>query len=169
MATSSRKPVKPSNVVQIAERPDQPSKLKNIGGSECDEFNNILANQALKSLWLAQYKEGEDIEKAYQAAISFMINVKPADEVEGMIAAQMLACHSASMECFRRAMLSEQSLAGRAQNLAFANKCSRTFAGLMDALAKHRGKGVQRIVIERVSLHDQAQAVVGAMVQGGGR
>jgi hypothetical protein len=168
MAPKPKKPVKPSNVVEIVERPDAPSKLKNIGGSSSDDFNNLLANQALRSLWMAHYKKPEDIDEAYQAGLSFLINLKPKDEIEGMIGAQLFACHNAAMESFRRAMISEQSLAGRAQNLAFGNKCARTFAGLLDALNRYRGKGAQRIVIERVSVHDQAQAIVGGVTAGGG-
>ena len=31
--------------------------------------------------------------------------IKPTDEIEGMLAAQMVAAHNATMECYRRAML----------------------------------------------------------------
>jgi hypothetical protein len=31
-----------------------------------------------------------------------MVGIGPKDELEGMMAAQMLAAHSAAMECYRR-------------------------------------------------------------------
>jgi hypothetical protein len=37
--------------------------------------------------------------------VDALIGWKPKDEIEGMIAAQLLACHNASMECYRRAMI----------------------------------------------------------------
>jgi hypothetical protein len=56
-----------------------------------------------------------------------------------MIAAQLLAAHNAAMECHRRAMLGEQTFEGRRENLSQANKLSRTYAVLLDALNRHRG------------------------------
>jgi hypothetical protein len=38
-----------------------------------------------------------------------------------MIAAQLLAAHNAAMECYRRAMLGEQTFEGRRENLSQAN------------------------------------------------
>ena len=43
-----------------------------------------------------------------------------------MIAAQLIAAHNATMECYRRAMIGEQTLEGRRDNLSQANKLSRT-------------------------------------------
>jgi hypothetical protein len=50
-----------------------------------------------------------------------------------MIAAQLIAAHNATMECYRRAMIGEQTLEGRRDNLSQVNKLSRTYAVLLDA------------------------------------
>jgi hypothetical protein len=42
-------------------------------------------------------------------------------------------------------MLAEQTFEARRENLNQANKLSRTYAALTDALDRHRGKGQQRI------------------------
>jgi hypothetical protein len=55
----------------------------------------------------------------------------PRDELEGMIAAQLLAAHNAAMECYRRAMLGDQTFEGRRENLSQANKLSRTHSVLI--------------------------------------
>jgi hypothetical protein len=52
--------------------------------------------------------------------------IGPKDEVEGMIAAQLLAAQNATMECYRRAMIPEQRFEGRGENLNQANKLSHT-------------------------------------------
>jgi hypothetical protein len=59
----------------------------------------------------------------------------------------------------------------RRENLAQANKLSRTFATLLEALNRHRGKGQQKVTVEHVHVHSGGQAVV-AVVEptgGGGR
>jgi hypothetical protein len=69
-----------------------------------------------------------------------------------MVVSQMIACHAASLECHRRAMLSEQTLEGRQANLSAASKLSRTYAALLEALNRHRGKGRQVIRIEHATV-----------------
>ena len=55
----------------------------------------------------------------------------PQDELEGMLAAQLVACHNASMECYRRAMIDSQTFEDRRENLNQANKLSRTYVTLL--------------------------------------
>jgi hypothetical protein len=85
-----------------------------------------------------------------------------------MLAAQLLASHNAAMECYRRAMIGEQTFEGRRENLSQANKLSRTYAVLLDALNRHRGKGQQKVTVEHVHVHQAGQAIVGAVTPGGG-
>ena len=85
-----------------------------------------------------------------------------------MLAAQMVAAHSATMECYRRAMLKDQTFEGRHESLKQANRLSRTYTMQMDALSRHRGKGQQRVTVEHVHVHAGGQAVVGAVEAGGG-
>jgi len=39
--------------------------------------------------------------------LAALIGIAPKDEIEGMLAAQLIAAHNAAMECYRRAMLAE--------------------------------------------------------------
>jgi hypothetical protein len=84
-----------------------------------------------------------------------------------MLIGQLIATHNAAMECYRRAMLDEQTFEGRRENLNQANKLSRTYAALTEALDRHRGKGQQRITVEHVNVHAGGQAIVGAVTAGG--
>ena len=97
-----------------------------------------------------------------------LIGIGPKDELEGMMAAQLIAAHNAAMECYRRAMHSEQTFEGRRENLTQANKLSRTYATLLEALNRHRGKGQQKMTVEHVHVHSGGQAVVGVVEPPGG-
>jgi hypothetical protein len=151
-----------------ASDPDSHSgKLKCVGGSQSDHWNNIIVNQAVKSLWL-KHSDDETADSQRKATVSGLVGIGPTDEIEGMIAAQLLAAHNASMECYRRAMLGEQTFEGHRENLNQANKLSRSFAILLDALNRHRGKGQQKVTVEHVHVHAGGQAVVGVVEQAGG-
>ena len=56
----------------------------------------------------------------------------------------------------------------RSENLAQANKLSRTYATLLEALNRHRGKGQQKVTVEHVHVHSGGQAVVGVVAPAGG-
>ena len=51
----------------------------------------------------------------------------------------------------------------RRKNLSQANKLSRTYAVLLDALNRHRGQGQQKVIVEHVHVHQSGQAIVGAV------
>jgi hypothetical protein len=62
----------------------------------------------------------------------------------------------------------EQSFEGRRENLSQANKLSRTYAALIDALNRHRGKGQQTVRVEHVTVQAGGQAIVGNVETPGG-
>jgi hypothetical protein len=64
------------------------------------------------------------------------------------------------MESYRRAMIGVQTFEGRRENLSQANKLSRTYAVLLDALNHHRGRGQQKVTVEHVHVHSGGQAVL---------
>jgi hypothetical protein len=63
-------------------------------------------------------------------------------------------------------MLAEQTFEARRENLSQANKLSRTYAALLDALNRHRGKGQQKVTVEHVHVHSGGQAIVGQKHRG---
>ena len=141
--------------------------LKAIGGSHSDCLNTMLANQAMQALWLEQ-SDASERDRKRGATVDALVGIGPKDELEGMMAAQLIAAHCAAMECYRRAMLGELTFEGRRENLNQANKLSRTWAMLLDALNKHRGKGHQKVTVEHVHVHAGGQAVVGNVERPGG-
>src|ERR1700730_11817109 len=160
------KDIKPKTVV-ANDRDDLKLMLRRVGGSQFDNWNNTLADQALSTLWVAHSNE-ESRDRQYSATVAALIGIGPKDEIEGMIAAQLIAAHNAAMESYRRAMIGEQTFEGRRENLSQANKLSRTYAVLLDALNHHRGKGPQKVTVEHVHVHSGGQAVVGMVETPGG-
>jgi hypothetical protein len=142
------------------------ARLKAVGGSQSDDWNNILANQTVQALWLPSDPDMRD--KQYIATVAALVGIGPRDELEGMMAAQLIAAHNAAMECYRRAMLAQQTFEGHREYLSQANKLSRTYAVLLDALNRHRGKGQQKVTVEHVHVHAGGQAVVGMVQTPGG-
>jgi hypothetical protein len=153
-------------VIEAHDPSSLPGRLKPIGGSKSDTWNNVIANQAMQTIW-GKNSDQQERNKLYSATIAGLIGIAPNDELEGMLAAQLIACHNASLECYRRAMIGEQTFEGRRENLSQANKLSRTYATLLEALNRHRGKGQQKVTVEHVHVHEGGQAIVGN-VEGGG-
>ena len=168
MKSDARAPAgNPPNVVTVTDQPDNSGTLKHIGGSKSDEWNNVLINQVGECLWLKN-SSAELRQRQVAATIAALVSFKPADELESMLAAQLIACHNAAMECYRRAMIGEQSFAGRSENLSQANKLSRSFATLLEALNRHRGKGQQKVTVEHIHINRGGQAIVGNVTTAGG-
>lgn len=163
---TAKKPANTPTTVVADDPDDRKGRLKNIGGSQSDHWNNTLANQAVQALWVKN-SSAEERDKQLSATVAALIGIAPKDELEGMLAAQLVAAHNAAMECYRRAMIGEQSFEGRRENLTQANKLSRTYAALVEALNRHRGKGQQKVTVEHVHVHAGGQAVVGMVAAPG--
>jgi hypothetical protein len=136
-------------------------------GSGC--FNLRLMNQLWRAMAAVGPRDAWHEELAQGAARGALLGIAPRDPLEGLLAAQMLAVHDAAMECLRRAHLPEQTFEGRGQNLGQANRLVRSYAMLLEALDKHRGKGQPQVVrVERVTVEAGGRAIVGAVAHPGG-
>jgi hypothetical protein len=161
----SKKPAgqdKKVTTIDVNDPDSSKGALKTVGGSRSDHWNNNLLNQAANTLWI-KHSDEKTRETQCKATMSALVGIAPKDEIEGMIAAQLIAAHNAAMECCRRAMHSEQTFEGRRENLNQANKLSRSYAVLVEALNRHRGKGQQKVTVEHVHVHSGGQAVVGVV------
>jgi hypothetical protein len=130
--------------------------LRSISGSDNDDFSNMLVNRVTNALWRGHCDSDEQTRQV-KAMLAVMIGMKPRD-----------GAHSAAMECYRRAMIGDQSFETRRENLTQASKLSRTYAALTEALDRHRGKGQQRFTVEHVNVHAGGQAIVGDVTSRGG-
>ena len=133
--------------------------LKHFGGAKSDKWNLHRCNQVLNAAWYRRDTPEQEKADQHTAILGFSAGVNPKDALEGMMAAQLFASHAAAMECYRRAMLPEQTAEGRHTNLAQAAKLTRANAAQVEALAKHRCKGQQKVTVEHVHVHKGGQAI----------
>lgn len=139
----------------------KPAKKKNpYSGSTSKDFTNILVTQAAYSV-SNSFRNKKDIEMQQEACFAAIKGISPNDEIEGMLAAQMVAIHNASMECFRRSMLEGATFDGRDMNLKHAAKLTNCYSNMVNTLQKYRGKGQQKMTVEHVTVNDGGQAIVG--------
>ena len=77
------------NVV-VNDPDDRKDVLKTIGGSQSDHWNNLLGNQAVQSFWTGN-SETETHRQQISATAAALASIGPRDELEGMMAAQLIA------------------------------------------------------------------------------
>lgn len=94
-------------------------------------------------------------------ALQSMLEIKPKDTLERMLAMQMIACHHGSMESFRRSMIEGRSEEARIEDLKIAQKLTAAYAKLLDCLDRHRGAGQQTVSVNNVNVSAGGQAMVG--------
>ena len=110
----------------------------------------------------------KDRAKALNQMTPLLRAINPTNELESMLAVQMIGIHNMSMAMMKRAMLPDQTVDGVNHNVNRVTKLSRTFIAQMEALNKHRGKGRQKITVEHVTVNEGGQAIVGNVEHGGG-
>jgi hypothetical protein len=69
---------KPTKVV-ANDPADRKGALKSIGGSQSDNWNNLLSNQAMNALWLKN-SDAETRDQKFSATVAALMGIAPNDE-----------------------------------------------------------------------------------------
>ncbi|MBK8008618.1 MAG: hypothetical protein IPK23_09380 [Rhizobiales bacterium] len=162
---STKKPANAPTTLFVDDPEDRKGRLKELGGSTSDNWNNILANQAMQSLWMKN-SSAEDRDKQLSATVSALMGIAPKDELEGMMAAQLLAAHNAAMECYRRAMIGEQTFEDGAESRPSQQALAHLRCAARSPQPPSR-QGQQKVTVEHVHVHAGGQAVVGMVASPG--
>jgi len=141
-------------------------KLSDYSGSKSPAFTNSLLNAVISTAWLPNGTDREAKARQAQITLEVLRGFKPADEIEGMIAAQAVAMHQGAMECFRRSMIPDQPWEVAARMRKDGANLARGMTDMVDALDRKRGKGPQVVRVERVVVHQGGQAIVGNVQAG---
>jgi hypothetical protein len=136
-------------------------QLENYSGSKSREVTDSLLNAVINAAWLHGIEDVDAKSRQARIALDLLEAFKPTDAIEGMIAAQAIAMHHGSMECFRRSMIPSQSWEVAARMRKDGANLARGMADMVDALDRKRGKGPQVVRVERVVVHQGGQAIVG--------
>ena len=104
----------------------------------------------------------EESDDASNFIAAFMHGLKPRDEMEGVLIAQMAGTHNLIMEYMRRAVNPEQYLGAGEDYTNRAYRLMNIFLKQMEALEKYRGKtSQQKVIVEHVHINEGGQAIVG--------
>lgn len=104
--------------------------------------------------------ENFDLDKAMSLCAEGIAALGAQNGLESMLAAQMLSIHQLQQNSMAYANASD-SLGLKTYYTNAAIKLSNCFVQQANMLAKLRGVGGQKIIVERVDVHQGGQAVVG--------
>jgi hypothetical protein len=174
------------HVARLVAAPSAPrirvTKVEKVPAIELDHPDNFLArgllmealgtvgsdfaNGLLRQLINAGSHGREIDEDGLNFMLSVVTGIKPKDQLEAMLAAQMAAVHFATMTFSRRLArvetIQQQDSAERA-----LNKLARTYTTQMEALKRYRTGGEQKVTVQHVSVSEGGQAIVGNVTQAG--
>jgi len=170
------KPGRSDIVIQIepqeTDRPLVGLKMMEALGTADSELQSHFLNQVVQTFRGFATPEGFNYDRGVEFcnnAMALLNGIEPRDEIEGMLAIQMVGVHNLAMETLKRAMLEGQTLEGKEANVNQATKMLRTFTAQMEALKRYRTGGQQKVTVEHVHVNQGGQAIVGNVTQGAGR
>lgn len=163
------KPNEGSKGMTVALDPKPKGELKKLGGSQADVWNLRLANLVTGSLPVD--KSDRDSAKAAATAVCHaIVDFAPADPIEGILIAQLMAANEASLSMYRRGWSQPpEYFEARTKYLQLADKAARTVMMLTERLDHHRGRGQQQITVKHVTTNNVTadQAIIAEKVTTG--
>lgn len=148
-------------------------KRKLIGGGKADEWNDRLSDLTINALPIAHSKNKDSITKACVAVTYGAVDMAPADPIEGMLIAQLIAANEAALTLYSKGWqnaLKPEYFVGGTKFLQLADKAARTVVLLTERLDHHRGRGQQQITVKHVTTNNVTadQAIIADSVTTGG-
>jgi hypothetical protein len=153
----------------IALDPNPKGELKLLGGSQSDKWNLRLVNLVTGALPIAPDNEATLV--AASAICQATADIGPADPIEGMLIAQLMAANEASLAMYRKGWQQPpEYFEARTKYLQLADKAARTVVMLTERLDHHRGRGQQQITVKHVTTNNVTadQAIIADKVTTGG-
>ena len=92
----------PSPGVQVLRLAARAATLRRATGSDDARVHDWLVNDLSFALNMSPVLDAPARANRVWAAVSAMCDIGPGDTLEGMLAAQMVAVHSAALDCLRR-------------------------------------------------------------------
>src|ERR1700730_8732916 len=141
------------------------ARLLDAFGTESPDF----ANRAMGRLGAIMRPKGSALPNQTEcnAALAAIDGIRPGDEIEAMLAVQMVATHETAMDMLMRAK--QADLTPTLQECgSLSVKLLRTYTAQMEALVRLRRGGEQRVIVQHVNVNDGGQAIVGAVNHPGG-
>ena len=147
-------------------------KMSEAFGTADSYLQTHLLEQIMQTFRGTASKDSHDKEAsviALNKTMALLSGIQPQDELEAMLAAQMIGVHNMAMNTLARAILKDQTFEGKQVNVNQATKMLRTYIAQMEAIKKYRTGGQQKMIVEHVHVNEGGQAIVGTVNQGGGK
>jgi hypothetical protein len=158
--------------IQLKLDPNNPeSKFKLLGGGKMDEWNKRLSDITVNALPIAHSKNKDAITEACLAVSYGVMDMAPADPVEGILIAQLMAANEAALAMYQKGWSQPpEYFQARTKYLQLADKAARTVLMLTERLDHHRGRGQQQITVKHVTTNNVTadQAIIADSVTTGG-
>jgi len=104
----------------------------------------------------------ENTVKQANFSSAFLHGLKPRDQMEGILFAQMAGTHNLIMEYMRRAIRQGQNIDAAEDYTNRACRLMNLFLRQIETLEKYRGKSTQqKVIVEHVQVQEGGQAIVG--------
>jgi hypothetical protein len=150
--------------------PNPKGEFRMVGGSLADDWNLRLLNNVGGTLPI-NHSDSEASTKAITAVCQAMVDMAPADPVEGILIAQLMAANEAALAMYQKGWAQPpEYFQARTKYLQLADKATRTVMMLTERLDHHRGRGQQQITVKHVTTNNVTadQAIIADSVTTGG-
>jgi hypothetical protein len=147
------------------DHPDASMGYKLLSEAVGSENGHFLRGTLDSLAMAAQTSKGVD-EANLNYGLAMVRGLHPRDQLEATLGVQMAAIHIATMTVAARLGRAETVEAWDMNERAL-NRLTRTFAAQMEALKRYRSNGEQQVYVERVTVNEGGQAIVGPVTHGG--
>jgi len=150
------KPKDEKQAIKLSLDPNKPEgNRKSLGGGKADEWNDRLSNLTISALPIAHSKNNDSVTEACLAVSYGVMDMAPADPVEGILIAQLIAANEAALAMYQKGWAQPpEFFEARTKYLQLADKAARTVMMLTERLDHHRGRGQQQITVKHVTTNN---------------
>ena len=177
---NKRKPVKFDAVLDNSNEPkirlDSKDPLREVKmleafGTPDSDLQSHLLSQAIQTFGntipMDEFNT-DGVALAGNNSLATLAGIQPQDEIEAMLAIQMMGVHNMAMNCIDKATRTER-VNFMGAYLRGATKLLRIFVAQIEALKKYRNGSQQKMIVEHIHINEGGQAIVGNVNQGGGK
>src|SRR5262245_1015386 len=140
-------------------------RLTNAFGTTSHDFVDA---ELIRLMNLFRDRNGGIDLQAGNAALAVIDGIKPQNEIEAMLAAQIAVTHALAMKFSARLYSGNIETIPQQDSAALTlSRLQRAFTSQLDALSNMRRGGRQKVVVEHVHVYSGGQAIVGEVTHTG--
>jgi hypothetical protein len=141
------------------------TRLKDALGTSS---NGFVDTELVRLMTVFSDRAGTIDARAVNAALAVIDGLKPQNEIEAMLAAQIAVTHGLTMKFSARLYSGATETIPQQDSAALTlSRLQRAFTSQMDALSNMRRGGRQKVVVEHVHVYPGGQAIVGDVTHTG--